>query len=196
MIDRFSEVGIDPVEAFQGSCYKLITTKDVYREIEALISSIEKRSTVETDETKLQNDIKKKALAEKVLKEVTPLSFFGFADPTTPGAQRCGGFGDGLFITSEQLKFLQEECSEGGKLRPTGIPQYRTDNDLAAMAARFWVITDNSKEKHWKKANKFPYLIKWSDLKLLLEKNNNDLVTSIDKITISVNKNYWKQASS
>ena len=37
MVDNFSEMNIDPVSAFANSGYTLYITKDVKREIEALI---------------------------------------------------------------------------------------------------------------------------------------------------------------
>lgn len=159
MVDNFSEMNIDPISAFKNSGYTLYITKDVKREIEALINAVDKRLEY-GDDTQRQRDSKKRELAIRILKYVQVKSFFGFSDERN----------------------YNQSTSKEGKIRPTGIPVNRTDNDLVMLARRSWVLTANYKESHWEKAQSFPFLIQWFTLKEKLLANGSDLVAALDEI--------------
>lgn len=182
MVDNFSEMNIDPVSAFENSGYTLYITKDVKREIEALISAVDKRLEYSDDEQKLR-DCKKKELAIKILKYAQVRSFFGFSDNKNSGSpQRFGGFGIGVLASDEDVRIYNETASKESKVRPTGIPVNRTDNDLVMLARRSWVLTANYKESHWEKAQDLPFLLQWFTLREKLLANGRDLVAAIDEI--------------
>ncbi len=152
MVDNFSEMNIDPVSAFANSGYTLYITKDVKREIEALINAVDKR-LAQSDDAQRQRDYKKRELAVRIL-SCAPVRSSG-------KPQRFAGPGVGV--------------------RPTGIPVNRTDNDLVRMAKSAWVLTANYKESHWEKAQALPFLVQWFTLKEKLLANGGDLVAALDE---------------
>lgn len=165
MVDNFSEMNIDPISALANSGYTLYITKDVKREIEALINAVDKRLEY-SDDTQRQRDCKKRELAVRILKH---------AQTRNSGKpQRFGGLGIGILYN--------QNASKAGKVRPTGIPANRTDNDLVRMARSSWVLTANYKESHWEKAQALPFLVQWFTLKEKLLANGGDLVAALDEI--------------
>ncbi|WP_312560805.1 hypothetical protein [Anaerospora sp.] len=167
MVDNFSEMNIDPVNAFANSGYTLYITKDVKREIEALISAVDKRLEHSDDEQK-QRDCQKRELAIRILQ---------YAQVRNSGNHPRFG-GDGIDIRASDK---DENASKEGKVRPTGIPVNRTDNDLVMLARRSWVLTANYKESHWEKAQALPFLVQWFTLKEKLLANGGDLVAALDE---------------
>lgn len=173
MVDNFSEMNIDPISAFENSGYTLYITKDVKREIEALISAVDKRLEYSDDDQR-QRDCKKRELAIRILR---------YAQIRNPGKpQKLGGLGIGILASDETVRVYNQNASKEGKVRPTGIPVNRTDNDLVMMARSSWVLTANYKESHWEKAQALPFLLQWFTLKEKLLANGGDLVAALDEI--------------
>lgn len=152
-VDRLAEFGVNPVEDFQNTEFRLMYTPDLKLEYEQALSSSAGTSQ------------KARTLIEQILRTGTPIGFFGFDDGP------CLGFDRGVWAGQDQCDVI---ASLNAKAKAPHRPGKRTDAHLVALAQNAVVITANSKEAHWMRSPKGEgRVIQWHDLKNVLQNRPN-----------------------
>jgi len=78
---------------------------------------------------------------------VTTDTYFGFAEASSDGESRVGGFGCGRFIDLAESEILSSENGVvKGTLRPTGLYKNEADVSLAARSVHSAILTSDTKK--------------------------------------------------
>jgi hypothetical protein len=132
-VDRLAEFGVNPVEDFQDTEFRLMYTPDLKLEYEQALSSSAGTSQ------------QARTLIEQILKTGTLIGFFGFDDGP------CLGFDRGVWAGQDQCDVI---ASVHAKAKAPHRPGKRTDAHLVALAQNAIVITANINEAHWMRSPK------------------------------------------
>jgi hypothetical protein len=142
-VDRLAEFGVNPIEDFENSEFRLMYTPDLKREYEQALSASARTSP------------QARRLIEQSLKTGNFIGFFGFDDGP------CLGFDRGMWAGQDQCDVI---ASVNTKDNARGLPRKRTDAHLVALARDAIVITANANETHWMRSPKGTgHVIQWND---------------------------------
>jgi hypothetical protein len=160
--DRFAEYRLNPVRAIEGTEFIAAYTPDLRVEYEAAL-----RNQATADRPLLRE-----ILGDLLAKSLC-LGVFGF------DGQPFGGFDQGLWASKEQADLIESVPSADYS---NDRPRKRTDIHLVALAQHAIVVTDNSKEGHWRSAPPgLGVVLQWKTLLPLLRAGQSlpDILGSI-----------------
>lgn len=159
-VNRFAEIGLDPVTALQGTGFEIAITPDLATEYQQ-------------GKANPKTPPKTKEALEQLLNVAKPSGFFGFDGPP------YAGFDEGVWASPKQIDIIDKVATN----TPTRneIPNKRTDAHLVAIAQDTVVITDDHKP-NWKRPPPGQgRVIRWDELKAALAQEGN-LADAIAKI--------------
>jgi hypothetical protein len=152
-VDRLAEFGVNPIEDFEGTEFRLMYTPDLKREYEQALSASARTSP------------QARKLIQQILKTGNLIGFFGFDDGP------CLGFDRGVWAGPDQCDVI---ASVNARDNARGLPRKRTDAHLVALGRDAIVITANANEAHWMRSPKgMGHVIQWNDLKSVLQNQPN-----------------------
>jgi hypothetical protein len=146
-VDRFAARGINPADHLRGTEFLLAYTPDLKTEYQAALAN---KSV----------PMLAKQIINSILATGKQTGFFGF-----DGGPFLG-FDQGTWAGQEQMEVLEAAPT---KASSRDLPRKRTDVHLVALSAHAVVITDNTKEGHWRKSLAGTgAIIQWAHLEQLL----------------------------
>jgi hypothetical protein len=175
--DLLAEAGVDPAKDLENTEFCIAYTPDLEQEYRNALCS----KTLLPEARKL---------IEKLLTTGIPIGFFGFSELNKKNKGPWAGFGRGVWADEEQREWIRRETQahEDGKARErkahqeceetkdseSDKPRTRTDRHLIALAKHDIVITNGTKEGHWKRLLKGEgRVIQWVEFKEILLKEDN-----------------------
>jgi hypothetical protein len=170
--DLLAEARVDPVKDLENTEFRIAYTPDLESEYRKALGF-----------KKLPTEVRK--LIETLLATGILFGFFGFSELNEKNKGPWAGFERGVWADKEQRDWIcrETQAHEEGKARPecnemedseSEMPRTRTDRHLIALAKHSIVITNGTKEGHWRRTLKGEgRVIQWGEFKEILLKERN-----------------------